>query len=95
MSSINHETVPVKIWADIDVGIAAEVRWLNRLDGVRTFTSCQGTIGEGGPRPYRAYIVTWWPKKHDKKIRQRFHVETIAHSYPPSDWYSLSPKVSA
>jgi tRNA(Phe) wybutosine-synthesizing methylase Tyw3 len=42
-----HETIPVQVWADIDVGIADLVKLLNKIPGVRTFASCQGTIGEG------------------------------------------------
>lgn len=39
------------------------VRYLNTIPGVRTFASCQGTIGEGGPAPYRAQVGTTWPDR--------------------------------
>jgi hypothetical protein len=74
LSSVNHETVAVRVWVDVDVGIAEDVRWLNSLPGVRTFTSCQGTIGEGGPESYHPYIKAWWPPEHDGAIRERFHL---------------------
>jgi hypothetical protein len=74
VNSINHETIPVQVWADIDIGIADDVRWLNSLPGVRTFASCQGTMGEGGPLPYGAYVKCWWPPEHDTAIRARFHI---------------------
>lgn len=48
-----HPTVPVQVWADVDVGIADLVRRLNTLPGVRTVASCQG----GHYRPY--VMVTW------------------------------------
>jgi hypothetical protein len=74
MGSVIHETVPVRVWVDVDLGIAEDVRWLNSLPGVRTFASCQGTIGEGGPAPYPAQIMAWWPDEHDAAIKKRFDV---------------------
>lgn len=55
-----HATVPVLVWADVDVGIAAAVEALNALPGVRTHASCQGSVGEGGAEPYRAYVMVSW-----------------------------------
>ena len=52
MGNVIHQTVPVLVWADVDVGIADMVRMLNTIPGVRTHANCQGTIGEGGPAPY-------------------------------------------
>jgi hypothetical protein len=57
---VPHETVPMQVWADIDVGVADMVRDLNQLPGVRTHASCQGTIGEGGAEPYPAYVEVSW-----------------------------------
>ena len=54
-SSDQHNEVPVLVWADIDENIADFVRYLNTIPGVRTDASCQGTLGEGGPAPYRAF----------------------------------------
>lgn len=87
MSSVNHETVPVQVWVDIDLGIADDVRWLNSFPGVRTFTSCQGTIGEGGPEPYDPYITAWWPPEHDVAIRRRFHLLSEGNG-----WRTLRPR---
>ena len=56
MSNVIHKTVRVKVWADIDEGVADMVRYLNTLPGVTTHASCQGTIGEGGPHPYRPFV---------------------------------------
>ena len=89
MSSLNHETVLVQVWEDIDIGIAEYVRWLNSLSGVRTFTSCQGTIGEGGPHPYEPYVVAWWPPEHDAAIRERFVLDVRENI--PVGWHSLRP----
>jgi hypothetical protein len=58
--SLTHKTRPVQVWADVDLGIADMVVYLNTIPGVRTEASCQGT-GEGGPAPYRAQVLTIWP----------------------------------
>ncbi len=87
MSSVNHQTVPVAVWVDIDIGIAEHVRWLNSLPGVRTFTSCQGTIGEGGPEPYEPYIQAWWPPELGDVIRGRFHLISEGNG-----WRNIRPK---
>lgn len=87
MSSVNHESVPVQVWIDVDTGIAEDVRWLNSLSGARTFTSCQGTIGEGGPQPYEPYIQAWWPVEHEAVIRERFHLISEGNG-----WRNLRPK---
>jgi hypothetical protein len=89
MGSLIHKTVPVAVWIDIDEGIALDVAWLNSLPGVRTFTSCQGTIGEGGPEPYEPYIDAWWPPEHDFAIHERLHL--IAEG---NGWRILRPRRS-
>lgn len=89
MSSVNHKTVPVQCWVDIDTGIATDVSWLNSLEGVRTFASCQGTIGEGGPEPYWPYIKAWWPPEHNEAILKRFHLIKEGNG-----WKDIRPKVS-
>lgn len=58
--SDQHATVPVLVWADVDVGIADFVRYLNTLPGIRTHASCQGTIGEGGAQPYGPQVMVSW-----------------------------------
>ena len=50
-----HETVPMQVWADIDVGVAEMVKYLNTIPGVRTYAACQG--GES----YRPYVMVSWP----------------------------------
>lgn len=60
MGNIIHQTAPVEVWADVDVGIASVVRDLNAIPDVRTHASCQGTIGEGGREPYEAYVMVSW-----------------------------------
>lgn len=83
-----HETVEVQVWADVDVGIAECVRWLNSLPGVRTFASCQGTIGEGGASPYGPYIKAWWPEELDGMIREKFNVGESGDG-----WAEVYPKL--
>ena len=58
--SLPHPTRRIQVWADIDEGIADFVTWLNTIPGVTTHASCQGTIGEGGPNPYRGYAMAHW-----------------------------------
>jgi hypothetical protein len=58
----HSETEVVMVKVDADAGIAQMVVDLNEIRGVRTHTSCQGTIGEGGPHPYRAYVMCSWSR---------------------------------
>lgn len=61
MSSKIHDTVPILVWADVDMKMAKLIERLNRIPGVRTYNCCQGTIGEGGAEPYEPYVsVSWW-----------------------------------
>jgi hypothetical protein len=52
--ALPHPTIPIKVWIDVDVGIAGFVLELNRLPGVRTEASCQGGATYG-PQ----VMVTW------------------------------------
>src|ERR1700677_830715 len=45
---IHSATRLVSVWVDVDEGIADLVEYLNTIPGVRTHTSCQGTLTEGG-----------------------------------------------
>lgn len=66
-----HETRAVKVWVDCDLGIADLVEEINLIAGARTHTSCQGSIGEGGPEPYGPYIqVSWANEEVKKKLEQ-------------------------
>jgi hypothetical protein len=64
MGSVNHKTKhktkPVWVVVDVDLGIAETVEYLNTIPGVRTHSSCQGSIGEGGPEPYGPYVEVSW-----------------------------------
>lgn len=76
MGSVNHETRPVQIWVDADLGIAEMVERLNSIDGVRTHASCQGSIGEGGPEQYGPYVEISWPDTEVlEKIESLWSVE--------------------
>jgi len=44
----------------VDLGIADAVEALNEMPGVYPDGSCQGTIGEGGPHPYRGFVTVHW-----------------------------------
>ena len=70
----NHKVIPIKIWVEVDENICEDVRFLNNLTGVRTFASCQGTLTEGGPEPYKSYILAYWPKEYDDIIKNKYEI---------------------
>jgi hypothetical protein len=41
-----HKQVPVKVTAFVDEGIAEVVKALNDIDGISTFSSCEGRVGK-------------------------------------------------
>jgi hypothetical protein len=84
-----HETRAVQVWADIDVGIADTVVYLNTIPGVRTFASCQGTLGEGGPQPYRAQVMASWPAEAAEKLEAQFDITVLG-----DNWGYIHPRES-
>lgn len=74
MSRKPHKTRTVWVKVDADVGIAQLVKELNEIRGVWTDACCQGTIGEGGPHPYRAYVMCHWTLEGLKILRRRYIV---------------------
>ena len=89
-----HKTVPLLVWADIDEGIADMVRYLNTIPGLRTEASCQGTLGEGGPHPYRAQVMTVW-KDPDifERLKEEFdYSETEPGQNIQNGWCYLHPR---
>lgn len=78
---MNHPTRPVMVTADIDIGIADTVERLNTLPGMRTFASCQGTIGEEGPKPYGPQILASWPESLNVMLLQEFEIELFSEGY--------------
>jgi hypothetical protein len=90
MSSVQHETRPIQVWIDADVGIADLVLYLNTIPGVRTHNSCQGSIGEGGPYPYRAYVMCSWTPEAFEQLSREFDI-----SYPENcnkEWGCVHPR---
>lgn len=89
--SLPHATRPVQVWADVDLGIADLVEYLNTIPGVRTLYSCQGTIGEGGPHPYPAQVgVTWQTDETLKLLLRKFDI-TLLGNY----WGNVHPRGGA
>lgn len=82
-----HETVPVPVWVHVDVGIAPLVRRLTALRGVGTFSSCQGTIGEGGPDPYPAYVGVRWDNDEALAALRQYGIVTVSGDH----WGYLVP----
>lgn len=83
----NHKQVSVQVWADVDEGIADMVLYLNTIPGVRTHASCQGTIGEGGPEPYRAQVMATWPPGAFERLKTEFDVTILGEN-----WGYLHPR---
>jgi hypothetical protein len=67
--TVPHATRPILVWIDADLGIADFVSYLNTIPGIRTHASCQGTIGEGGPHPYRAQVMATWTAEAFDKLK--------------------------
>jgi len=82
-----HPTRPVRVWADIDEGIAPWVEYLQTFHDVRTHGSCQGTIGEGGADPYAGYILASWPPDQENTLLLDFTIEHWGDG-----WGRLYPK---
>jgi hypothetical protein len=73
-----HKTRAIKVWADVDVGIASMVLYLNSISGVRTLASCQGSIGEGGASPYRPYVMVSWSRDEIfERLASEFDVSEV------------------
>ncbi len=86
--SLPHATRPIQVWIDADLGIADLVEYLNTIPGVRTLYSCQGTIGEGGPNPYRAQVgVTWDDDETFARLFAEFDV-----TIQGNNWGDVHPK---
>ena len=79
--SDGHETRPVRVWADVDLGIADTVEYLNTIEGVRTHASCQGTIGEGGPQPYRAQVMCSWSDVAFERLKGEFDITELGDHF--------------
>ena len=76
-----HETRAMLVWADIDLGIAWLVERLNAIPGVRTFASCQGTIGDGGAEPYGPYVMARWEPTTEAALREAYDIEVMGESW--------------
>lgn len=87
MPEDHHKTMPIQVWVDVDEGIAEMVAYLNTILGVRTHASCQGTIGEGGPAPYRAQVMATWTDKAFERLTREFDV-----TLEGKNWGYLHPR---
>lgn len=90
MGNVIHKTTRVKVWTDVDEGIADMVIYLNTIDGVTTWASCQGTIGEGGPEPYPPHVMAGWSKEVEPRLLEEFDIifegECWGCLYPKKGW---------
>jgi hypothetical protein len=76
-----HDQRAIQVWVDVDVGIADLVLYLNTIPGVLTHASCQGTIGEGGPRPYRAQVMATWTEEIEERLRLEFDITELGERW--------------
>ena len=77
-----HKQIAMRVIVDVDEGIADTVRHLNTIPGVRTHTSCQGTIGEGGAAPYRPYVtVSWADCETLARLKDAFDVSEVGANH--------------
>lgn len=93
-----HRTVPALVWADIDEGVVDMIRRLNEIPGVRTNASCQGTIGEGGPRPYPAHVMAHWMSEESlEEIRREYDGSNTVEQQKAFDvsWKTLEASLVA
>lgn len=82
-----HKTTRIKVWVDCDVGIAEMVLYLNTIRGVTSYASCQGTIGEGGPNPYRPQVMCSWTPEIFDRLKKEYDVTLMG-----DNWGYLHPK---
>jgi hypothetical protein len=76
-----HTTTAIQVWADVDVGIADLVLYLNTIPGVRTDASCQGSIGDGGAAPYGPYVMAHWDPECFARLATEFDVEILGEAW--------------
>lgn len=90
----HHPRKTIMVYVDVDVGIADLVLYLNTIPGVRTHASCQGTIGEGGPNPYRPQVmVTWDSPETFKRLKREFDVSNPdPEAVEPWAWCYVHPR---
>lgn len=77
MGTVIHETTTVLAKVSVDVGIVSLVEELQAFPGVFTDASCQGTIGEGGPVPYPAFVSVHWADDAALILLQGYHTVDV------------------
>lgn len=71
-----HETKPILVWADVDIGVLPIVWDLNRIEGVRTLASCEAT-----GRSYAPYVMAAWPSEKLAIILKRYDVTLLGNNW--------------
>ena len=88
-----HKTRAVQVWVDVYEGVADLVAYLNTIPGVRTFSSCQGTIGEGGAEPYGPYVMVAWSDAATlERLQAEFDITFDVGAGPSDQWCSVHPR---
>lgn len=80
--AMHHKQITIPVLADVDVGIAPLVAYLNAIPGVRTHTSCQGG------KTYRPYVmVSWDTKRTFNRLSREFDTSQVG-----KNWCYVHPK---
>ena len=87
-----HKQRTIQVNVDVDEGVAELVLYLNTIPGIRTHASCQGTIGEGGPHPYRPQVmVSWADAGTFQWLRREFDLSEV---HTATQWCYVHPRVT-
>jgi hypothetical protein len=80
----NPRKVPVKVWENIDAGIALLVVRLNKIPGIRTWSSCQGDLDS--TEDNRPFVLVRWT---NERAREQLLPWTVK---PLGDGWELVPR---
>ncbi len=87
-----HKTRAITVWVDVDDGVADFVILLNKIPGIRTHTSCQGTLGEGGAEPYPPYVMVSWVDDDALACLAQWTVTRLdEHPFKNANWGYVTP----
>ena len=86
--SLTHKTRPVQVWADVDLGIADMVVYLNTIPGVRT-EATSGDDRRGRPGALSRSGLTIWPAEVFERLKTEFDITILGEN-----WGYLHPRAS-
>jgi len=81
---IVHETQPVLVWADIDVGVIPVVRRLNEIPGVRTHASCESArqlFSNALQGEYKPEVMASWTDDAWLILLKEFDITLLGNNF--------------